>query len=127
MLKFAFIGLLTLNVVLSAIINNQWRVEEDQSDTGNETESLFKGTPTDKFANYIDLVPGIYRFYWNLTKSEDGNSTELIGEIQCRTLGWMGFGLSPNGKMRGSDVIVGWIDDGAVNFTVNNQLILYCK
>lgn len=33
-------------------------------------------------------------------------------------MGWVAFGLSPNGGMNGSDVIVGWIKNGQANFTV---------
>ena len=66
------------------------------------------------YSNQFDLINGIYRFYWNFT------SSDLIGEIHVKTSGWVGFGLSPNGGMDGSDVIIGWINDndGSVNFTV---------
>ena len=74
----------------------------------------FESTPTSNYANFVDLVDGVFRFYWNFT------STDLIGEIHCKTKGWVGFGLSPNGGMDGSDVIVGWVgSNGLANFTVN--------
>jgi hypothetical protein len=76
----------------------------------------FTSQPLSAYSNYIDLIDeGIFRFYWNNT------ATDLIGEIHVKTNGWVGFGLSPNGGMANSDVIVGWIDDntGAVNFTVS--------
>lgn len=84
-------------------------------------QPVFASTPTGYYANYIDLVIGIYRFYWNFT------SSDLIGEIHVKTSGWVGFGLSPNGGMDGSDVVVGWINDndGSVNFTVIFNIILY--
>ena len=73
----------------------------------------FTSSPTAVYAKYIDLVAnGQYRFYWNYTQ------TELIGEIHCRTSGWVGFGLSPNGNMDKSDVVIGWISNGVTNFTV---------
>ena len=73
----------------------------------------FTSTPTAYYNNYIDLaLNGQYRFYWNFT------STDLIGEIHCRTSGWVGFGLSPNGNMDKSDVVIGWISNGVTNFTV---------
>ena len=52
---------------------------------------VFDSTPTGYYSNYIDLVDGIYRFYWNFT------TTDLIGEIHVKTNGWVGFGISPNG------------------------------
>ena len=73
----------------------------------------FTSTPTGMYTNYVDLVDqGQYRFYWNYTQ------TDLIGEIHCRTSGWVGFGFSPNGNMDQSDVVVGWISNGLANFTV---------
>ena len=76
---------------------------------------VFNSTPTGSYVNYVDLKDGgDYRFYWNVT------NTALIGEIHCRTQGWVAFGLSPNGGMDQSDVVVGWIDaNGNTNFTVN--------
>lgn len=73
---------------------------------------IFNSTPTGLYSNSMDLIPGVYRFYWNVT------NTTIIGEIHCRTSGWIGFGISPNGGMNGSNVIIGWINlDGSVNFT----------
>ena len=75
---------------------------------------VYEFKPTGYYSNYIDLIDGVYRFYWNFT------SEDIVGEIHCKTKGWVGFGLSPNGKMDKSDVVVGWItDDGLVNFTVS--------
>lgn len=78
----------------------------------------FNSTPTSVYANQIDLVPGIYRFYWNLT-NESENDSDLIGELHLRSHGWMGFGFSPSGKMRYSDVIIAWVQkNGSACFTV---------
>ena len=77
--------------------------------------STFTSQPTGIYTNFIDLIDnGIYRFYWNFT------STDLIGEIHVKTNGWVAFGLSPNGGMDKSDVVVGWINDnnGDASFTV---------
>ena len=83
-------------------------------------QAEFTSEPLGIYSNYIDLIDdGIYRFYWNNTQ------TDLIGEIHVKTNGWVGFGLSPNGGMANSDVIVGWINDdnGAVNFTVRHYKV----
>ena len=68
--------------------------------------------PTAYYANSDDLVPGAYRLYWNYT------DTDLIAEIHCKTQGWVSFGLSPNGGMDKSDVVVGWVSNGTTFFTV---------
>lgn len=98
----------------------------EHEDDDYDEESAFESNATDVYKNYVDLVPGIYRLYWNLTKSANGNinSSELIGELHCRTQGWMGFGFSPNGHMKYSDVVIGWIQNGTANFTVNIKYAL---
>ena len=74
----------------------------------------FDSTPTSTYTSYIDLMKnGNMRLYWNTT-----SSGMFIGELHCRTLGWCSFGLSPNGGMDGSDVMVAWVNsNGRANFT----------
>lgn len=72
-------------------------------------------SPLTYYTNTADLADeNDFVFYWNTTSDQ-----RLVGEIHARTLGWVGFGLSPNGGMDGSDVIVAWIDgyNGIANFT----------
>ena len=72
----------------------------------------FESTPTGNYSNFVDLVPGIFRVYWNTS------ATNITAEIHCKTPGWVGFGFSPNGGMVGSNVVVGYIaSDRSVNFT----------
>ena len=69
--------------------------------------------PTDTYSNYDDLVNGKYRIYWNT------NEKYLIAEIHCLTDSWVGFGISRNGEMDKSDVVIGGIDsNGIASFTV---------
>ncbi|ROT85645.1 dopamine beta hydroxylase [Penaeus vannamei] len=37
---------------------------------------------------------------------------EVTFEIHARTLGWLGFGFSSSGGMRGSDILIAWVKDG---------------
>ncbi|XP_069961322.1 DBH-like monooxygenase protein 1 [Cherax quadricarinatus] len=42
---------------------------------------------------------------------------KIVIEVQVATLGYVGLGFSPNGGMRGSDVVIGWVDDqGQLHF-----------
>lgn len=84
-------------------------------------QPVFTSQPLAAYENFIDLSPGVFRLYWNLTNTTNGKTNgDMIGEVHCKTDGWVGFGLSPNGGMDQSDVFIGWIDkNGAVNFTVN--------
>lgn len=45
--------------------------------------------------------------------------TEITFEIQVRTLGYIGFGFSPDGERSGSDIVIGWVDHGQSYFHVS--------
>ena len=49
--------------------------------------------------------PSQYAVYWKLINKE-----EIQFEVHCRTTGWVGFGLSPNGGMNGADIAIAWVD-----------------
>ncbi|XP_071533457.1 DBH-like monooxygenase protein 1 [Panulirus ornatus] len=36
---------------------------------------------------------------------------DIIFEVQVATQGYVGLGFSPNGGMKGADIIIGWVDD----------------
>ena len=65
------------------------------------------------FVNNSTLVgPDQFLLFWNYT------NTEIIFKTVVKTNGWIGFGLSPNGDMAYSDLIVAYINrNGSVNFT----------
>ena len=53
---------------------------------------------------------------WNINADE--TSITFLCEVQTR--GWIGFGLSPNGGMKNSDLIIAWVNDndGVTHFKV---------
>lgn len=51
--------------------------------------------------------PEQYHLYWKLVDNDE----YLQFEVHCKTTGWAGFGLSPNGDMTGADIAIGWVDD----------------
>ena len=68
---------------------------------------------------------GLYELYWSFD-----NAAETISfAVRVQTTGWVGFGLSPNGQMPNSDVVIGWVDNGQtffhVSFTVQHSLLAY--
>lgn len=66
---------------------------------------------TEPFNNSLTLDKGgNYLLFWNF------NSTHVTFEVRVKTRGYVGFGLSPNGNMFPSDVVVGWVKDGKVFF-----------
>ena len=62
---------------------------------------------------------GKFHVYWKF------NTTHITFELHVKTRGYVGFGISPNGKMYPSDVIIGWVKDGVTHFSVSIFLFLY--
>lgn len=48
-----------------------------------------------------------YVLHWKLDKVKE----EITFVANASSTGWAGFGLSRNGHMIGSDVVIGWLDD----------------
>ncbi|XP_063401020.1 DBH-like monooxygenase protein 1 [Mytilus trossulus] len=66
-----------------------------------------KPTPTAAFQHEFQLdSDGNFWLFWNVS------GTNITFETHVRTRGYVGFGLSSNGKMFPSDVVVGWVKDG---------------
>ncbi|XP_044751599.1 MOXD1 homolog 2 [Coccinella septempunctata] len=53
-----------------------------------------------------------YKLLWSLGPGPQ----DITFELQVRTLGYVGFGFSKDGRMAGSDLIIGWVDQGQVHF-----------
>ena len=49
----------------------------------------------------------IYQLQWTF----DVVQQTITFNVLAKTTGWVGFGLSPNGGMVGSDVVTGWVND----------------
>ena len=58
---------------------------------------------------------GLYELYWNF----DNDAETISFAVRVQTTGWVGFGLSPNGQMPDSDIVIGWVTgDGETVFHV---------
>ena len=68
----------------------------------------------DEYRFFAILDDG-YTLHWNFDLKQ-----QTIGfAVNASTTGWVGFGLSPNGQMPQSDVVIGWVDnDGNTQFHV---------
>ena len=61
-----------------------------------------------------------YELFW----SYDLDAETISFAVRVRTEGWIGFGISPNGQMPGSDVVIGWVDaEGQVFFHVSDYKV----
>lgn len=47
-----------------------------------------------------------YMLYWKLQPE----TSSIAFAVYVQTKGWFGLGLSPNGGMGGSDIVIGWVD-----------------
>ena len=74
----------------------------------------------DRYSNFKLLSSPSYELYWDV----DEPSGNLSLAVRVNTTGWVGFGVSPNGGMPNSDVVMGWVeDDGTVVFQVVHFVI----
>ncbi|XP_023029153.2 DBH like monooxygenase olf413 [Leptinotarsa decemlineata] len=64
-----------------------------------------------RWAHSAYLSPD-YRLLWSLGPGPQ----DITFELQVRTLGYVGFGFSKDGRMAGADMVVGWVDHGQVYF-----------
>ncbi|XP_070555179.1 DBH-like monooxygenase protein 1 homolog [Ptychodera flava] len=68
-------------------------------------------TPTDTYTHDAALDDfGKVHLFW---KYDD---TTITFEVHAETLGYVGFGISPNGGMTDSDIVIGWVKDGNTYF-----------
>ena len=57
-----------------------------------------------------------YVLHWNFSTAE----RTIAFAVNVSTTGWVGFGLSPNGGMTNSDVVMGWVSNGRTYFHVSS-------
>ena len=57
-----------------------------------------------------------YVLHWNFSIAE----RTIAFAVNVSTTGWVGFGLSPNGGMTNSDVVMGWVRNGQTYFHVSS-------
>ena len=56
-----------------------------------------------------------YVLHWNFNTAE----RTIAFAVNVSTTGWIGFGISPNGGMVNSDVVIGWVSNGRAYFHVS--------
>lgn len=88
------------------------------SQAGHDTQ-LFK-----RHAFYANLDgEGMYDLYWSFDLVQE----TISFAVHVNTTGWVGFGISRNGQMPGSDVVIGWVNgSGNVIFHVRDYIIRMC-
>ena len=77
------------------------------------------GTPgslrvTEDYPHSIELDSSDqFTMYWKYT------NTTITFEAHVRTLGYIGVGISPDGGMSNSDIVIGWVKNGKAHFHVS--------
>ena len=62
----------------------------------------------------LALIPeDTFHMYWEF------DDESITFEVQVKTRGWVGFGISSTGGMTNADVFIGWVKDGAAFFHVS--------
>ena len=73
------------------------------------------------FEHHVSVVADEYDLYWTV------QDEEIKFQVQVKTLGYVGFGISPNGGMAGADIVTGWVKDDTVYFQASNIIMMiYC-
>ena len=54
----------------------------------------------------------LYTLHWNVNPAEE----TITLAVNVSTNGWIGFGISPDRLMTGSDVVIGWVNDSGQAF-----------
>lgn len=60
----------------------------------------------------LNKSDSLYDLYWSFNRKAE----TISFAVRVKTTGWVGFGLSPNGGMTGSDIVIGWVDDDGKAF-----------
>lgn len=62
--------------------------------------------------HHVSATCWLLFFRWGL------NVTHIWFEVQVKTLGYVGFGISRDGRMVPADVVIGWVAGNQVHFQV---------
>ena len=59
------------------------------------------------------------KLYWNVSTA----NKEIFFTVEAKTTGWIGFGISSGqGRMKGADIVIGWVKDGKPYFKVSKSV-----
>ena len=70
--------------------------------------SCSHGQDLASYENSKTLVSGQYELYWTYKPG----SSALEMAVRVKTLGWFGLGVSADGQMSNSDLVIGWVTAG---------------
>ena len=62
-----------------------------------------------------------YTLHWSI----NNDAQTIRFAVRVRTTGWVGFGISPNGQMPQSDVVIGWVDSAGRSYFDVSRMLLF--
>jgi len=65
--------------------------------------------------NHKTIINENYHLHWTY------DDEIIYVEMSANTLGWVGFGISPNGGMKGADMVIGWVDSTGEVFVLDTH------
>jgi hypothetical protein len=92
---------------------------QNQSPDNDTKQTSGIPTPSQAYPHVVELDKGgMFFLFWEFDEER------ITFEVHVRTHGWVGLGFTNNGRMEGSDVVVGWIKDGVTYFKVSQILVI---
>ena len=87
--------------------------------------SIASGDLATEYTNFAALDEDAnIELYWSINSSE----SMMYFAVQAKTTGWVGFGISSGqGKMKGADIVIGWVKDGKPFFAVRSVCRSLCE
>jgi len=70
-------------------------------------------------ARLYDRNGDTYVLHWNFSTAD----RTIAFAVNVSTTGWVGLGISPNGGMVNSDVVIGWVSNGRAYFHVSSMYV----
>ncbi|XP_034111185.1 MOXD1 homolog 2 isoform X3 [Drosophila albomicans] len=108
-----FSSTLLLLLVLVLVATTPAAAASKQATRSNNTSAAAAAAAaqqaTPVWDHAIDLNED-FRILWQIINQD------ITFEIQARTLGYVGFGFSPDGNLAGADMAIGWVDKGQTYF-----------
>lgn len=66
-------------------------------------------TPSEDYTHFViidELDPSQGVLFWQRV-----GTNRIQFEFHCKSTGWIGFGISPDGSMSGADIAISWVED----------------
>lgn len=105
--------LLQTTILLNAVIAIRWEHSEDLNEDFRVLWTINKA---------VGMLPHQHH---HQQQSYSPHLTDITFEVQVRTLGYIGFGFSPDGQRSGSDIVIGWVDHGRTYFHVSQFSFIF--